>query len=144
MEVVLKIVRLLTAVCVALPVMFSGVSDTVVCFGVDGHVALEMPHSQCCHEAECVDECEGTVFVQSVPDAAHCVDVPLSLDAMSHYFHKVVCPALLAGDVFMLSSIYFSAPGIGSMTGESLFLLRGCSLKTSYVLLVQKITVMRV
>jgi hypothetical protein len=144
MKFVSKVIRLLTAVCIALPVMVSGSSGAVLCFGTDGHVALEMPHSQSCSNGKHADKCEGTVFTQAADDEEHCVDVSLSLDTMSHHSYKTECPALLTNNIFTLSSIYFSAPGIDSGTGESTFLFRGYDLKTSHVLLVQKTTVIRV
>jgi len=144
MKVISKTIILFTAVCFALTVMVSGSSGAVLCLGDDGHVALEMPHSESCHNGEHADSHDEAAFVQAVGDSSHCVDLSLSSDTMSHHSYKTVCPLLLTNGIFTLSSIYFSAPGIDTTTGEYTVFHRGCFLQPSHTLLVQKTTVIRV
>ena len=88
MKVVFKALKVLVVTWTTLAVTASGVSGMVLCFGADGHFALEMSHQGRCQEAEHAPVHGGhavaEMFAGTAADCCgDCVDVSLSLDIMA-------------------------------------------------------------
>lgn len=82
MKIYAYILRLLNVSMLTMSLMLSGVSGMVLCFGADGHVALEPSHNGSCSTAENepIHNAHGIAHVTEDDHADctdNCVDVPI-------------------------------------------------------------------
>jgi hypothetical protein len=150
MNVGLKALKVVAVSWIALAVTASGVTGMVLCFGADGHFALEMAHQGRCQTTAGTHGHEQQASAEMLSGAnadccGSCVDVSLSSDTMSQPMTEVK-HSLTASD--HLSNV-FSAASVEAIVapkfdmGLPLVPMRA-SLRTSPALLVQRTIVLRI
>ena len=94
MKATMKALKLIAVSWITLAVTASGVSGMVLCFGADGHFALEMAHEGRCQGAADTHGHDRPAAMQLVASAngdccGSCVDVSLSSGEMSQPMTEV-------------------------------------------------------
>ena len=150
MRLILKALKVIAVTWIALAVTASGASGVVLCFGADGHFALEMEHQGHCHDAEEGHGHGPQTTDQTLASAAadcceSCVDVSLSSDTMSQAVTKekrsLTASDHLARAFSTVSAEAISAPEIDRSPPR---VLMSAAMRASPALLVQRTIVLRI
>ena len=150
MKTAMKALKLITVSWITLAVMASGASGMVLCFGADGHFALEMAHQGRCQGGAETHGHDRTGAMELVASAdsdccGSCVDVSLSSNEMSQPMTEVKHSLTSSGHldkVFPAASVEaISAPEFD--LGPPVVPMRA-ALHTSPALLAQRTIVLRI
>jgi hypothetical protein len=150
MKVTFKILKLMAVSWFTLAVTASGLNGMVLCFGADGHFALEMAHEGRCQGASDRHGHGRPDALELVASAGadccgSCVDVSLSSDEMSQPMTEVR-HSLTASDHLdkVLSAASVEAAIEVQTNPGPLLVSMGAALRASPALLAQRTIILRI